>query len=125
MQCLTWCAPILPGKLDAWRDVVAEVSATSQEYAALMARHGIAREVVSLVRGPAGYLACLFQEGEDIAASLRSFATSEHPYDVSIRDRLMDVHGFTTEMLTGSLPATVVLDMRASAPVGQEPAPVG
>jgi hypothetical protein len=118
MECLTWFVPILPGKLEAFKQLDEEMQgARFEEYRQSRQRMGIVREVVSHMATPQGDFACVFHEGEDIAKAFRMAATSEEPFDRYFRDRIAEIHGVTPEMLQGPLPATVYMDYRADAGV--------
>lgn len=114
MECLTWFAPILPGKLEAFKELDAQIQGPrKEEYRQSRQRMGIVREVVSHMATPQGDFACIFQEGEDIAKAFRVAATSEDPFDEWFRGKIAEVHGITPEMLQGPPPATLNVDYRA------------
>ncbi|MDR6507248.1 DUF6176 family protein [Arthrobacter oryzae] len=109
MECIVWSAPILPGKLEAWK-AFCEGTKTGDEYDRQRKRMGIVREVVSLMQTPGGDFACIFQEAKDLAKAFQVLAQSDDPYDVWFRDQIMELHGLTPEMLQGPPPATVAVD---------------
>jgi hypothetical protein len=74
---------------------------------------GLKREVVSHMPTPQGDFACLFHEAKDLAKSFQTAATSDDPHDQWFRDKIMEVHGITPEMLQGPLPAKVHFDYNA------------
>ena len=114
MECITWFAPILPGKLEEWKALDAEMNGPRrEEHARSRKRMGVVREVASLMQTPQGDFVCLFHEAEDLAKAYQTLAASEHPYDAWFRDHLASVHGMSVDMLTGPLPATLTLDYRA------------
>ncbi|WP_026549458.1 hypothetical protein [Arthrobacter sp. Br18] len=116
MECLTWFAPILPGKLDAFNEVGVELrSSRREEYQRSRRRMGIVREVTSYMATPAGEFACIFQEGEDIGKALSMAATSEDPFDEWFRGRIAEIHGILPEMLQGPPPAKLHADFRIDA----------
>jgi hypothetical protein len=110
MECIVWSAPILPGKLEAWR-AFAE-GTKGEEYDGSRKRMGVVREVVALMQTPEGDFACIFQEAKDLAKAYQVIAQSENPYDVWFRDQIMELHGLTPEMLLGPPPAIVTVDYR-------------
>ncbi|GAP55932.1 DUF6176 family protein [Arthrobacter sp. 92] len=113
MECITWFAPILPGKLDEWKALDAEMNGPRrEEHARSRKRMGVTREVASLVQTPEGDFVSLFHEAEDLAKAFQTLATSEDPYDVWFREHLVNVHGLTAEMLQGPIPATLFFDYR-------------
>ena len=113
MECITWFAPIVPGKLEAWKAFDAEVKGPRKaEHDRSRKRMGVTREVASLMQTPQGDFVCLFHEAEDLVQAFRMIATSDDPFDVWFRDGISELHGLTPEMLQGPPPATVSLDYR-------------
>ena len=91
MECITWFAPILPGKLDEWKSLDAEMNGPRrEEHARSRKRMGVTREVASLVQTPQGDFVSLFHEAEDLAKAFQTLATSEDPYDVWFREHLVE-----------------------------------
>ncbi len=114
MQCITWFAPILPGKLEAWKAFDEEMKGPRlSEHTLSRQRMGVQREVASLMQTPQGDFVCLFHEAEDLANAFNLLANSDDPYDEWFRGNLIDLHGLTPEMLQGSPPATVYSDYRS------------
>ena len=111
MQCLTWMAPILPGKLDAWEEFDEQmVGPRHAEHDASRRRMGLTREVASLLRTPHGDFVCLYHEASDLAKAFRILVESDDPYDVWFCENIRDIHGLTAEMMTGTPPAVLRLD---------------
>jgi len=124
MQCLSWCAPILPGQTDAWKAFDATMrGARRAEHEESRRRMGVHREVVSLLSTPQGDVVCLFHEADDIESAFRTLATSTDPYDVWFRERLIELHGLTPDMLQGPPPAILHFDFRAKVATASVPAP--
>lgn len=113
MECITWFAPILPGKLDEWKALDEEIKGPRrEEHARSRERMGMTREVASLMQTPQGDFACLLHEAEDLAKAFQTLTTSTDPFDVWFREHLVSLHGLTAEMLAGPLPATMYFDYR-------------
>lgn len=112
MQCLTWAAPIVPGKLDDWHRFNDEMHARWDEHAASRQEMGMTREVASLMQTPGGDFVCLYHEADDLGHAFKVLATSESPYLVWFRENLIAIHGLTPEMLEGPPPAEVKLDWK-------------
>ena len=111
MQCITWSAPILPGKLEAWKKFGEEINGPRRaEHDASRRRLGVTREVASLMQTPQGDFVCVFHEADDLAVVFRGLAESQNPYDMWFRDNLVELHGVTPEMLQGPPPATLYID---------------
>ncbi|PVZ53707.1 DUF6176 family protein [Arthrobacter sp. H-02-3] len=114
MECITWFAPILPGKLEAWKALDAEMSgARAEEHKRSRERMGMTREVASLMQTPQGDFVCLFHEAEDLEKAFRALSTSDDPYDVWFREQLVELHGLTPEMLQGPPPAQLTFNYKA------------
>ncbi|BCW70024.1 DUF6176 family protein [Arthrobacter sp. NicSoilB8] len=114
MECITWFAPILPGKLEEWKALDAEMAgARADDHKRSRERMGITREVASLMQTPQGDFVCLFHEAEDLAKAFGTLATSDDPYDVWFREQLVKLHGLTSEMLQGPPPAQLTFDYKA------------
>ena len=73
-----------------------------------------------VIRYQAGIRACLAMrlanphEAEDLAKAFQTLAASDDPYDVWFREHLVSVHGMSTEMLAGPIPATLFFVYRAA-----------
>jgi hypothetical protein len=113
MQNLSWAAPILPGKLDAWHRFNREMQGPRRhEHDQSRKEMGIHREVVSLMHTPAGDFVCLYHEADDLAAAFHVLATSDTPYLQWFRANLAEIHGITPDMLDGPPPAELMFDWR-------------
>ena len=94
-QTICLALPLLPGAADRDRS---EMSACwrgprADSHRASRARHDITREAVWIQATPAGDLAVVLLESDDLAASLGGVATSSDPFDVWFRDHVLAVHG--------------------------------
>jgi hypothetical protein len=111
VECITWFAPIAPGKLEAWKDFDEQMRGPRRaEHDASRRRMGMNREVASLMQTPQGDFVCLFHEADDLGAAFRMLAESQEPYDVWFRENLVDLHGLTPDMLQGPPPAQLGMD---------------
>lgn len=120
MECMSWFVPILPGKLEAWKQFTEETKGPRrEEHATSRKRLGITREVASLVQTPQGDFTSVFLEAEDIAKAFKMMADSEDPYDMWFVERTMDVHGMTRDTWTGPLPSQVYFDYKAEGMEGE------
>lgn len=95
MPALTFSAPILPGKTEAWKQAVAEMKgARNSEYQESRRRMGIVREVVSLQQTPDGDSVVVFLEGDDPAGVVPKYLSSSAPFDKWFSETvLIGVHG--------------------------------
>ena len=99
MAVTTFCAPLLPGKTEAWKQAVAEIGGPrAADWDDMQRRNGITRQVVSLQRTPDGDFVCVFLEGDDPNATLGGLFTSDHPFDKWFADTiLIGTHGMSRE----------------------------
>jgi len=94
MPALTLVAPLLPGKEDEWRRFVQEVvEERLPEYEQLRQRLGIRNESVWLARTKVGETVIVHLEVDAPAWTAPAFATSEAPFDVWLKERLLEFHG--------------------------------
>lgn len=112
-QTICLALPLLPGTTDTDRDEL--LSCWKGERAAVhrasRARHGIAREATWIQSTPAGDVAIVLLESEDLAASLYGVATSDDPFDAWFRGHVLAVHGI--DLTAGMQLPEQILDLRA------------
>jgi ketosteroid isomerase-like protein/rhodanese-related sulfurtransferase len=113
LQTLAFAVPILPGKTDTDRAVIESCRSGERQadHAASRARAGITRESVWIQSTPAGDVAVVVLEGNDIGAAIGTLATSQESFDTWFREVLMDVHGL--DLSAGFSSPEQVLDYRA------------
>ncbi|MBF6086961.1 ester cyclase [Nocardia cyriacigeorgica] len=86
--------PILPGRLDQWRQVHKELNEQrGEEYRAARQAAEISRELAWCRTGPDGDVAIYHMESPDPARSLRALASSTAAVDTWLRTTLTEVHG--------------------------------
>jgi len=93
METLGVAAPILPGKLGQWREMVNELRRRSDEHARSMKAKGLAREDLWLQQTPFGDTVILYMEGEELATYMKKVFESDAPFDRWFAQQLRDVHG--------------------------------
>jgi hypothetical protein len=94
MPAMTFVAPLLPGKEEEWRRFVQEVvEERLPEYEHLRQRLGIRNESVWLARTKAGETVVVHLEVEDATSIEPALATSEAPFDVWLKERLLEFYG--------------------------------
>jgi hypothetical protein len=115
MASLASAFPILPGRLEQWKNFSQElVGARFSEYKASRKRLGITREVAYHQQTPQGDLSVVYLEAEDIPRVLAGFGTSQEPFDVWFREQIKEINGLDfTQPPAGPLPEAIV-DWRAS-----------
>lgn len=94
-QTICFALPILPGATDADRDEMLACwrGDRADEHRRSRAAHGIERESVWIQSTPAGDVAIILLEAEDLATSLFGVATSSEPFDGWFREHVRTVHG--------------------------------
>ena len=94
-QTICFALPLLNGATDADRDEMFSCwqGERTAEHRASRARHGITREVTWIQPTPAGDLAIVLIEADDLAASMFGLATSTDPFDEWFRAHVQAVHG--------------------------------
>lgn len=87
--------PVLPGKIDAWKSYVKEMTGPrSDEYKASRRKAGLNVEKVWVQHTPMGDYAVVYWEAADIGKVFQQFMTSDEPIDKWFRDRvLVEIHG--------------------------------
>jgi hypothetical protein len=94
MPAMTFVAPLLPGKEEEWRRFVQEVvEERLPEYEQLRQRLGIRDESVWFARTKAGETVIAYLEVEAPEWIASALATSEAPFDVWLKERLLEFHG--------------------------------
>jgi hypothetical protein len=94
MPAMTFVAPLLPGKEEEWRRFVQEVvEERLPEYEQLRQRLGIRNESVSLARTKMGETVIAHLEVETPEWIASALTTSEAPFDVWLKERLLEFHG--------------------------------
>jgi hypothetical protein len=112
MQCVAFAVPILPGKTEADRSAMRSVSGGEQKAAhdSSRQRHGISREAVWIQQTPAGDMAVVYLEGDDLQAAFAGLGSSQEPFDSWFRDIIRDIHGI--DLAQGFPPPEQVFDYR-------------
>jgi hypothetical protein len=94
MTALAFAAPILPGKLEAWRRFNQEtLGRWRSQHDTANSRSGITRELAWLQQTPDGDLAIIYLETEDPERLFADLATSDDPYTTWFRQQVLDIHG--------------------------------
>ena len=94
-QTICLVLPLQPDTTDTDRDEMLACwhGDRAADHRASRARHGITRETTWIQPTPAGDLAIVLLESDDLAASLFGVATSEDPFDIWFRAHVQAVHG--------------------------------
>lgn len=99
MQSVAFVAPILPGRTDDDRQAMRSCVEGERRpaYEASRARHGIRREAVWLQPTPAGDVAVIYMEADDLPTAFAGLSSSDDEFDRWFRDILQDVHGINLQ----------------------------
>lgn len=100
MTRIAIAGPLLPGKEEPWRRFVQEVTGSrAEEYEGMKRRLGFCNETLSLVRVPRelykGALVFVRLEAEKPEEIVQRLEASEHPFDLWLKDRLLEFHGYS------------------------------
>ena len=113
MAVTTFCAPILPGKTEAWKAAAQEMLGPRKtEYAESRRRLGICHEVGSLQSTPAGDWVVVYLEANDPDTVLSRILSSDMPFDRWFAATILKgAHGITGPQVPP--PNEVFVDWRA------------
>lgn len=110
MQCIAFAAPILPGKTETFRSWMRAESERKQEYESSREQHDISREAVWLQQTPAGDMAVIYMEADDLQAAFAGLGSSQEPFDRWSREAIREVHGI--DLTQGFPPPEQLVDYR-------------
>lgn len=99
MPALGFVLPILPGKTDDDREAMASCWRGHRQdaFEASRQRLGVSREAVWIQPTPAGDVAVVYVEAEDLPGVFEGLATSQEPFDRWFRAYVREVHGVAFE----------------------------
>lgn len=90
--------PILAGKVESWRRFCQELSGSRRmTYEASRQRMGIIRERLALIESIFGATSVTTLEADDMGLALGQIISSNFPFDVWYRERLLDMHGINLD----------------------------
>ena len=94
MLAMTFVASLQPGKEEEWRRFVQDlVEEHLHEYEQLRQRLGIRNESVWLARTATGESVIAYLEVEDPEWIAPALASSKDPFDVWVKEQLLEFHG--------------------------------
>ena len=95
MASYAFMNPVLPGKVQAWKGYVKEMTGPRAEaMKASRKRAGLTKEQVFLQDLPTGDFAVVYWEAVDIGKVFQTLRTSKDSFDQWFRDKvLVEVHG--------------------------------
>ena len=114
MQSVGFAVPILPGRTDDDREAMRSCVEGERKaaYESSRARHGIRREAVWIQPTPAGDVAVVYLEANDLPATFAGLASSQDPFDRWFRELTHDIHGINLE--EGFPPPEQLIDYRSA-----------
>ena len=87
-------APIVEGKLDAWKSWIAELkNSRKSDFDDLNKRYGLTRHDVWLVETPDGAMAVVLHEGPGADSFMQKVGHSNQSVDLEMRRNLEEFHG--------------------------------
>jgi hypothetical protein len=97
MPTIAFTAPLLPGMAELDREVMQsfQTGERKTDYEEARRRAGITRESVWIQTTPAGDLAIIYLEADDLDAAFTTLGKSNEPFDQWFRDHVQRVHGFS------------------------------
>ncbi|MDP6073305.1 MAG: hypothetical protein QGG34_17435 [SAR202 cluster bacterium] len=99
-------APILDGKVDAWKSWIGELEGPKKDALSdFNRRYGLTRHAAWLAETPGGPVAVALHEGPGSEELMPKLAGSQNKFDVSFKQALLDFHGMdVTQPPPGPMP---------------------
>ena len=95
MPSTVFAVPILPGKTEAWKSAVAEMTGPRRnEYIEARRNLGITKEVVCLQQTPHGDYVCVYLEAGNVSHILQDMVQATDPFHRWFGEAILkDAHG--------------------------------
>ena len=94
MPAIASAYPILPGKLETWRNFCQEMAGPrKKEHDESRRRLGFTTERAWHQATPMGDFALVYGETSDVAAFFSRMAESQEPFDVWFKKQVLEIHG--------------------------------
>ena len=99
-------APIVDGKLDAWKQWAQDLSgAHKQDTTDFNRRYGLTRHAAWIVETPAGPAVIALHEGPGADDLMQKLGPSQHQFDILFKDKIKELHGMDlTQPPPGPMP---------------------
>ena len=111
MSGFAFSIPIVRGKEELDRKTFDEMlGARREEYEAALRQAGITRQAIWHQETPDGTVAVVYVEGDDPAAGIAQFGSSDEPLNTWFREQMKEVHGVDISQV--ELRATNVHDIQ-------------
>lgn len=109
MPMIAMTLSIPPDQFARWREAGAEMAGPRRaEFAAARRRQGMSRQAVWVQQGPDGPREILVMESDDPVRAFELMATSQEPFDVWLRELLLDAYKLDLTKPAGPLPEQVL-----------------
>ena len=87
-------APIMEGKLEAWKSWISEIKGSGKiEFDDFNQRYELTRHDGWLAESAQGAMAIVLHEGPGADSFMQKLGQSDHTYDLNMRQHLEDFHG--------------------------------
>jgi hypothetical protein len=114
MRSSAFVLPILPGKEDACKRFVQEMTGPRRnEYEASRHRLGLTTDRLYLQHTPQGALLIVYGEMDQPEQISERLATSQDPFDVWFRQQVQDIHGVDLTQPPPGPPPEQILEWQA------------
>lgn len=114
MAAFALVLPILPGKTEEWRHVLAEVTGPHRsETEEIHRRFDLTKASWFLQQTPQGDLVIIYLEGDNPAESFQKWALSDHPYDLWFKQQVGPLYGIDFNQPLPGPPSEHVFEFRA------------
>ena len=90
-------APISKGKTGDLRKLIKEMEGREEETVASWDRRGVISEQAWLNQTPEGDMLVIVQQFKDPEAGNKAFAESKDPFDLWLKEKIQEIHGFSVE----------------------------
>ncbi len=110
MAVVAMALPILPDKLEAWRQYNSQVNGPRRsEFEDMLKRHGFTKWLVWRQQIPQGNLLITYQETTSEEGGMMNIATSNHPFDVWFKEQVKEFTGIDLSQPLPGPPPELVL----------------
>jgi hypothetical protein len=105
--------PLLPNKVEAWKDWVRECSTTRrQEFEGFNERMKLTLHRAWLSQSPSGPLVLVVSDGPGARMMLQKLASSNEPFDRWFRAKITELHGIDFSKPAASMLPELYLDWK-------------
>ncbi len=118
MALLAFAAPILPGKLQQWKDFTGELNGSKRrEYASSRQRQGV-HERAFLQQSPQGDMVIVTLEGNNPGEALRQFGAGTDAFSNWFVEQVKQIHGMDLRDMSKMPLPELWIDSQATRTMG-------